>query len=530
MKLSLHSKHLALPLMMLALSLSCKHEHKSGLESEVSGSAVHLPSNLGVGFDSETQGMKSQCVTGSTEWRGENEASIVYGQDLSFNDIMKSYGGGAKVGATVYGFEVGGAAEFASKNATTEFSSSISLVNKVSLKKLLLSNPKLTEDGKKELVEDRARDTVRETCGNEFFSAIVYGAQIFVVAKFDFASAQDKIEFKGNASVSLLGVGEIGGNISHLSDKVKKTGRVTISARQVGGNPEELSKILGSGLLISCSLVDYEKTCLPALQAIVKYASDDFRVGLKSTPDPQIQYEQRLEAEAALKPGEKLPPKNPGDAKGWAEVNFITSKYSDVKVGGARLVPDVDVPLVNAEIERTRSQVYDEFQVQLMDSERAANLLSVSTLSDIKQLRISEIYKATEANKKALAIVGENCMIKPSKCVESYANYKSTQMKVYDERQLSLGICLVKSDMDNSSWVLKGDANKALGTVRFNPDGKLEGYASDTEKTWKVDGCILRFYNEADVASTIFGKIEESGNAMSGQASDNSIRSLTISK
>ncbi|RYZ86536.1 MAG: hypothetical protein EOP04_13680 [Proteobacteria bacterium] len=419
--------------------------------------------------------------------------------------------------------------EFASKNATTEYSSSITLVNKVSLKKLLLSSPRLTKTGKAELEEDRARDTVRETCGNEFFNEIEYGAQIFVVAKFDFASAQDKIEFKGNASVSLLGIGEIGGNISHLSDKVKKSGRVSISARQVGGNPEELSKILSSGV-ISCSLVDFEKTCLPALQAIVKYASEDFRKGLEGAPDPQIQYEQELAAEAAVKRGEAPPKKDPGNAKGWAEVNFITAKYSDVKIDGARLVPEVDIPLVNAEIERTRAQVYDEFQVQLMDSERAANLLRDSTLSDIKRKRIKEIAASTNKNKDALATVGKGCMITPGKCVESYANYKNTQMQVYDERQLSLGICLVKSDMDDTSWALKGDANKALGTIRFNPDGKLDGYTSETEKTWKVDGCILRFYNEADVASTVFGKIEESGKAMSGQASDNTSRSLILSK
>ncbi|RZA21598.1 MAG: hypothetical protein EOP10_16445, partial [Proteobacteria bacterium] len=103
MKLSLYPKHLALPLMIFAMASSCKHEDKSGLESEISGSAANLPSDLGVGFDSETQVIKSQCVTGTPVWRGAQDSSIEYGQDLSFNDIMKSYGGGAKVGATVYG-------------------------------------------------------------------------------------------------------------------------------------------------------------------------------------------------------------------------------------------------------------------------------------------------------------------------------------------------------------------------------------------------------------------------------------------
>ncbi|RYZ59555.1 MAG: hypothetical protein EOP07_03605 [Proteobacteria bacterium] len=523
-------KYAVLPSLLLSLSTSCKHEdRKSGLESEISGSASNLPSDLGVGFDSETQVIKSQCVTGSPVWRGAQDSSIEYGQDLSFNDIVKSYGGGAKVGATVFGFDVKGAAEFASKNASTEYSSTITLVNKVSLKKLILSNPKLTTQGKAELSEGRASDTVRETCGNEFFNEIEYGAQIFVVAKFDFASAQDKVEFKGNASVSLLGIGEIGGSISHLSDKVKKSGRVSITARQVGGNPEELSSILSTGV-ISCSLVDFEKTCLPALTAIVKYASEDFRKSLSSSPDPQDLYEAQLAADAAAAKGKTVAKRDPGNAKGWAEVNFITAKYADILIEGARLVPEIDVPLINAEIERTRSLVYDDFQVQLKDSERASSLLRDTSLSDIKRKRITEIESATTKNKEVLASIGKTCMAQPGKCIETYKKYKSEQVQAYDARQLSFDICLIKADMDNTSWVLKGADSKAIGTIRFNSDGNLAGYSSNDEKTWKVDGCLLRLYNASGVATTVFGKIEESGDSMSGQGLKDAPRTLDRQK
>ncbi len=522
-------KKVVLPLIFMSLTsaslVSCKHDGKSNLESEISGSATNLPSDLGVGFDNETQVIKSQCVTGTPVWRGAQDASIEYGQDLSYDDIIKAYGGGAKIGASVAGFDVKGAAEFASKNATTEYSSSISLVNKISLKKLILANPKLTELGKSELVENRARDTVRETCGNEFFNQIEYGAQIFVIAKFDFANAQDKIEFKGNASVSLLGIGELGGNISHLSDKIKKSGRVTISARQVGGNPEELSKILSSGV-ITCSLVDFEKTCLPALTAIVKYASEDFREGLKKSPDPQLQYENELSESKSAKDTKR----NPGDAKGWAEVNFITAKYANVKIGGARLVPEIDVPLVNVEIERTRSNVFDEFQVNLLDAERATALLRDATLSDTRRIRIKEIDLATSKNKENLAEVGQICMSEPTKCIATYARYKKEQLQAYDRRHLSSGICLVKSDIDNSSWILSGADKKTIATARFNADGTITGYSNDNEKSWKVEGCILRFYNSAGLSTTVFSKIDDSGNSMSGEASDNSQRYLVRSK
>lgn len=527
--MKLNSKHLVLPLLLITVGTACKHKDGSQLESEISGSAGNLPSDLGVGFDSETQVIKSQCVTGTPVWRGAQDSSIEYGQDLSFNDIIKSYGGGAKAGGNIAGFDVNGSASFASKNAANEFSSTITLVNKVSLKRLVLANPRLTKQGKAELIEDRARDTVRETCGNEFFNEIEYGAQIFVVAKFDFANAQDKLEFKGSASVSLLGIGELGGNISHLSDKVKKSGRVSISARQVGGNPEDLSSIMSTGV-ISCSLVDFERTCLPALSAIVQYASNDFRKSLASSPDPEVMYQKELEA-GAVEEGEGVRTKrNPGNAKGWAEVNFITAKYADLKIDGARLVPEIDIPLTNVDIDRARTQVYDDFQVQLLDSERAATMLRDGTLSDIKRKRIKEIDLATTKNKENLAVVGKTCMTQPGKCLEAYSNYKSQQLQAYDSRQLSLGICLVKSDIDASSWILKGDAGKNLGTVVFNADGTLTGYTSEDEKSWKVEGCILRFYKDPATVSTVFSKVEESGDAMNGESTSGEMRSLVRSK
>lgn len=514
-------KKALIPSVLLALTASCKHEDKkSDLESEVSGSATNLPSDLGVGFDSDTQVIKSQCVTGTPVWRGAQDSSIEYGQDLSFNDIVKSYGGGAKVGATVYGFDVKGAAEFASKNASTEYSSNLTLVNKITLKKLVLANPRLTAQGEAEMSDGRARDTVRETCGNEYFNEIEYGAQLFVVAKFDFASAQDKIEFKGNASVSLLGIGELGGSISHLSDKVKKSGRVTITARQVGGNPEDLSSILSSGV-ITCSLVDFEKTCLPALTAIVKYASEDFRKSLSSLPDPQTLYEKELAAGSASK--NKT---NPGNAKGWAEVNFITAKYSDVKIGSARLVPEIDIPLVNADITKTRAQVYDDFQIALNDAQRATDLLRDPSLSDLKRKQILAIESATNKNRDALATVGTTCMAQPAKCIEAYRKYKAEQMKSYDSRQLSFGICLIKSDLDDTSWNYLLSEKAAPVAIKLNASGTVANATDKDTKTWKVDGCILRFYNDAGTATTVFGKIDDSGTTMSGPGADESTRTL----
>ncbi len=523
-------KNALLPSLLALSTFACKSDgHKSQLESEISGSATSLPSDLGVGFDSETQVIKSQCVSGSPVWRGAQDSSIEYGQDLSFNDIMKSYGGGAKVGATVYGFDVKGGADFATQNAATEYSSNLTLTNKITLKKLVLSNPRLTAIGKSELSNGRAKDTVRETCGNEYFNEIEYGAQIFVVAKFDFANAQDKIEFKGNASVSLLGVGELGGNISHLSDNVKKNSRVSISARQVGGNPEQLSSILSTGV-ISCSLVDFDKTCLPALTAIVKYASEDFRKSLESLPDPQDLYEQEQAAQAAIAAGDLKPKRDPGNAKGWAEVNFITAKYADAKIDGAKLVPEVDVPLLNTDIIKTRAQVYDDFQVALKDSQRASDLLRDPTLSDLKRQQIQAIDAATSKNRENLANVGTVCMNQPAKCIDTYRKYKAEQLQAYDARALSFGICLVPSDINDTTWILRGADAKEIATIRLLASGTVADDPSADDKTWKVDGCILRFYNAAGGATTVFGKIDDTGTTMSGVGVKDAPRSLERKK
>ena len=484
------SRYSLLSVLLSAALFGCKHDSKdqpaSDLESEVSGSAAKLPSSLGVGFDSETQTRKTKCVEGTPVWRGAQDAKFEFGQDLSFDQILKEISGGGNVGAKLSVFDIKGAADFASKYASSQYSSTITLSNNVTLKKLLLQNPHLTDAGQAEVSGGKTTETVRKTCGDEYFDTIVYGAQLFVVAKFDFQSAQDKLAFKGSAAVSLAGVGELGGQISNLNDKIKRNSKVSITARQVGGNTDELSSIL-SAEIITCSLEEFDKKCLPMLVKIVNYAKDSFREGLKKLPDPE---------------NNKV-----GDPKGWAEITFSTTKYADEKIDGIVLIPNIDVPLITEEIEKNRGQIYDSFQAMLLDNERAAKLLRDFTLSDFQRKKVEEVERSTAANKDALAVVGDVCMKTPAKCEAKYADYKAS-VKTYDQRLLSLDICLTKADIDNTSWNFTRSNGSFIGKVTLASSGKIENYNSEYETTWKVDGCILRFINVNGVPSTIYDQIE----------------------
>ncbi|MBC7660991.1 MAG: hypothetical protein H7249_14940 [Chitinophagaceae bacterium] len=496
----------SLALLSALASSACKHDNDkpagSGLESSVSGSADKLPASLGVGFDSETQTKKTKCVEGTAVWRGAQDAKFEFGQDLTFESILREIAGGAEIGGRLQVYDIKGAADFASKYASTAYSSTITISNNVTLKKLLLQNVKMTAAGKAETVEGKPLDTIRATCGDEYFDTIVYGAQLFVVAKFDFESAQDKLEFKGSASVSLAGVGQLGGQISTLSDKLKRHSKVSITARQVGGNTDELSSVLSSEI-ITCSLADFEAKCLPMLVKIVNYTKDTFREGLKNLPDPEKS---------------KI-----GDPKGWAEMAFTTTRYADEKIDGVVMVPTIDTPLVTAEIEHDRALIYDSFQLMLMDHERATKLLRDFTLSDLQRKRIEDIEKATADNKDALASAGDVCMKQPTKCVAKFADYMAN-VKPYDARLLSLDICLIKADIDGTTWAFSRSNGTFIDNVTLASSGKIENHTSEYEKTWKVDGCILSFVNVNGVPSTIFDKIESADRMTGVFMQDNSFR------
>ncbi|RYZ69332.1 MAG: hypothetical protein EOP09_07865, partial [Proteobacteria bacterium] len=111
-----------LSLVLAATTLSCadssNDKEKSEVKSVIDGNVALKPTGLGVGFDSDTQTLKSTCVTGSQTFVGGGTAKIRYEQDISYDQVIDSISGGANIGAKINIFNVTGAADFASKESS----------------------------------------------------------------------------------------------------------------------------------------------------------------------------------------------------------------------------------------------------------------------------------------------------------------------------------------------------------------------------------------------------------------------------
>ena len=117
------SKFLIFPIATIFLLESCKSsrgKNDSELEGEISGLSDKVPGNLGYGFESDTQTLKSPCVSGFPQWAGAFESHVNYGQDLDLATLQNIFSGGANLGVKLSIFDVKGAADVAVKQAVDE--------------------------------------------------------------------------------------------------------------------------------------------------------------------------------------------------------------------------------------------------------------------------------------------------------------------------------------------------------------------------------------------------------------------------
>jgi len=412
----------ALVLGLLTLSSCGPNETTTSVtQSEISGSTDLVPASLGKGFDSLTQTIKGKCVTGTPVWAGAPEADVAYLHDLDFDTLLVNFNGGINVGAKIALFEIKGAGEYASKNAADEFSSTVSLVNNITIKKKVLDELRLDEAMRPYIVSGgKVSPDVRTLCGDEFVSTAVYGASLIVNAKFSFKSREDKKEFNASAGLSLAqlsDLGELGGKIGRLNSRLKTSSQVTISARQVGGDPEKLASILASEV-VSCNLAAFEEKCLPMLTRLIEYARDTengFRSGLGASPEPDAKE----------------------TAKGWAQLRFITTPFEDEPIEGKFLVTKTGTPALSDEIRDARDEVYSLNRISVQDLERAAILIKNYNLSDEQLKSLQDLQSAISRNKIDLAALTKLCIKKPDQCVKELERYK-TRAFTYDPALLEM--------------------------------------------------------------------------------------------
>jgi hypothetical protein len=89
--------------------------------------------------------------------------------------------------------------------------------------------------------------------GDEFVSAIEYGSQVMVNLKFQYKNKADKVKWGGQLDVDWVGKVRLGGKLESVDNATKKDIKITVSATQFGGTPNELLKIIPNQL-VNCTM------------------------------------------------------------------------------------------------------------------------------------------------------------------------------------------------------------------------------------------------------------------------------------
>ena len=106
--------------------------------------------------------------------------------------------------------------------------------------------------------------------GTDYVSEIEYGSQLFVSMKMDFLNSTDKQNIGGYISIDTTsGVVSVDGEVNSLSEEVKSSVKITVSAHQFGGDPLVLLTILPQNIL-SCDL-NNATACLDLFENAVDY-------------------------------------------------------------------------------------------------------------------------------------------------------------------------------------------------------------------------------------------------------------------
>ncbi len=200
---------------------------------------------LGTGYDTRSLTTRSRCVTGDVVYEGSGQTNPeslwrsvplpelkeklgVSERGLPNLDVLKNIG---RLGLTEYA-------------ETSDTSETVTFVFEVGSRFAALSNPRLTPEAAS--LVGRGAATVRGICGDQFVQRVELGGALFASIRFDFHSKKDRSSFHEDMGLDSATLQNIAEKLERNAQDYKNRVEVSLRVFQVGGNPSELGRVLGS--------------------------------------------------------------------------------------------------------------------------------------------------------------------------------------------------------------------------------------------------------------------------------------------
>jgi len=367
---------------------------------------------LGSAYDSSRhQEFMASCVEGQKIDISRATGDIKYTSEASLERIASAFSGSLSMGVKAPFVKVNASMEYARENASTdkrmnwffEFNATRQSES------FDVSSLKISSYGNDALQTGYA--AVPDWCGDEFVSKIDYGANLIGTMSVEFASREDKEEFKLAAALDVnfvVGKAQASANMQRMQQKMGSRTIVKVEAHQTGGNPGQLNGILGSGQIVRCTLSDMDN-CLSAFENILRYANGDFKQQLTQ-------------------------------ASGYNVIRYHTTPYE--KSAARKLVPPQGFPLLDKMVFNKREQIQTNFETESMVHTRANYITAkLAPFTPPQQLiAVKEIVSKSWSNMIKLTDAMEICLKHPDqRCLNlsmPLETYNSSELDIKIDEQL----------------------------------------------------------------------------------------------
>ena len=244
--------------LMLAFTV-LGHVSASASEPLAAGATIQNDTlTLGTAYHSEKDGYYAlQSVLGRIdESLGNTEMDFVVGVDMGYTQLANMLSGnlGAQLDLPV--IKVNAGASYAKQQSADDYTGTYTLYLAMKPKKRTLLPANGEGFGPTQVAADLAGQYPGDKfnrVGDEFVSAIEYGSQVMVNLKFQYKNKADKVKWGGQLDVDWVGKVRVGGKLESVDNATKKDIKITVSATQFGGTPNELLKIIPNQL-VNCTM------------------------------------------------------------------------------------------------------------------------------------------------------------------------------------------------------------------------------------------------------------------------------------
>ena len=366
-----------------------------GREIQVLGSQTR---QLGDGYDSKAETYRANCFVNQKSlnfyYGGVQRSSSEIGRIVSQSNLENEFGfkvsSRARFGVTSASADI----SYLESLSETDVMDSFNIVYDVSAKDALFDttgqNVDLILPRYRALLKQSGTGVYRltqdflETCGDEYIRSVRRGIRLYVTATIRFSQASQKKEFE--AKVGAKGNwGQFNFEASSLSEKTRKSGTISLVARQIGGDAGKISEIFRNHgaadkdpeyAILECSLENL-KACKSAQADVIAYVTALHKQIEDQSYDP-------YESGASL-----------------GTFGYATAGWSELGIGG------IDDP-ISETLYNLREEVSTEFEKQLRNYRQLIHHQDGRTSRMLlSQDEKADLAKTTNSVRKNLATLSQ---------------------------------------------------------------------------------------------------------------------------